>query len=205
MKSGDVPAAITWRSSESIRISENVIDDCRIRLTPTREMIIRDNVIQAWKKIRIGFFLMLAAVSLVALPPGVSWAEVTESSSGIPRQVLAPATDASGAVAPSVSPALEASHVVKASAGNLFSIYASALTGGSSGYLLVFDLATVPGDGPVTPVIVVPFSGGVASASYLGGPPARFANGIVAVVSSASTPFTKTTGTLTAYFSGLAK
>lgn len=103
-----------------------------------------------------------------------------------------------------VSTSLEASHVLKASAGALYSVYATNLTGGASGYLLIFDSATVPADGAVQPKVCVPFnSSGVALANYQGIPAANFTNGIVAVVSSSTTCFTKTTGTLTAFISGM--
>jgi hypothetical protein len=109
-------------------------------------------------------------------------------------------------VTPVVTPALANNLVIKASAGSLFSVYATNLTGSSSGYLQVYNLAAAPADGAgQTPVIMVPFSGGVASANYQGLPPAAFSNGIVAVVSSSPLGFTKTTGVLTAFISGLAR
>lgn len=120
--------------------------------------------------------------------------------------VVVPSSSASAGIAPTVSGALEASHVFKAGAGNLYSAYASNLTGGASGYLMVFDATSAPGDGAVTPKVCVPFNSlGIASASYQGLPPADFLTGITAVVSSATTCFTKTTGVLTAFISGLVK
>lgn len=116
-------------------------------------------------------------------------------------------TGASGAaIAPVVTTAAANSLVIKASAGSLFSIYAVGLTGGSSGWLLVVDASTKPADGAVVPLLAIPFSGGVASASYVGLPPAAFATGITALVSSATSPYTLTTGTLTvAFISGFAR
>jgi hypothetical protein len=104
---------------------------------------------------------------------------------------------------PVVSSALEASHVLKAAPGTLYSAYASNLTGGSSGNLLILNATSAPADGVVAPLVCVPFSGGVASANYANIPPASFDTGIVAVVSSATSCFTKTTGALTAFISGI--
>jgi hypothetical protein len=104
---------------------------------------------------------------------------------------------------PIVSTSLEASHVFKAAPGILYSSYASNLTGGTSGNLLILNATSAPADGAVTPIVCVPFSGGVASANYADIPPASFTTGIVAVVSSATSCFTKTTGTLTAFISGM--
>lgn len=110
---------------------------------------------------------------------------------------------AGAAVTPVVSGSLEASHVFKSSAGVLYSAYASNITGGTSGFLEIFNATSAPADGAVTPLVCVPISGGVASANYQGIPPASFSTGIVAVVSSSTTCFTKTTGVLTAFISGI--
>lgn len=64
-------------------------------------------------------------------------------------------------------------------------------------------VGNVPADGAVTPVVCVPFSGGVAQANYDALKPATFSTGITAVVSTATTCFTKTTGFATAFLSGL--
>lgn len=116
-----------------------------------------------------------------------------------------PVTGPSGSgIAPVVSAALEASHVLDAVPGSLFSAYASNLTGGTTGYLLIFDAASAPVDGAVTPKVCTPFdSTGRAQAFY--NQPAIFSVGITAVVSSGANCFTKTTGVLTAFISGMSK
>lgn len=120
--------------------------------------------------------------------------------------VVVPSSAASAGIAPVVSGALEASHIFKAGAGNLYSAYASNLTGGATGYLMIFDATSAPVDGAVTPKVCVPFNSlGSASATYQGLPPATFLTGITAVVSSGANCFTKTTGVLTAFLSGLTK
>ncbi len=116
--------------------------------------------------------------------------------------IVGPSSAAAAGITPVVSTALEASHVLKATPGNLYSVYASNLTGGATGFLLVLNATSAPGDGAVTPLVCVPFSGGVAQAAYINMPPAVFSTGIVAVVTSATTCFTKTTGVLTAFLSG---
>jgi hypothetical protein len=105
------------------------------------------------------------------------------------------------AVAPIVSPALEGSRILKSSSGNLLSL--SVVIGATSGYLMLFDVTTVPADGPVAPhwqqFIKSDGTAGSFSKSWAPGPPLFFASGIVAVFSSTG-PFTKT-ASATAYFS----
>lgn len=108
--------------------------------------------------------------------------------------------------------ALEASHVLKAGPGNMVSTYASALTGGTSGFLLMFNSTTVPADGAVvgcssTPVAgclvdCAPFVNAVAQITNTGIPTSFYSIGIAAVISSGATCLTKTTGTLTGYIVG---
>lgn len=111
-------------------------------------------------------------------------------------------TDAAGAITSVVSPSAEATRVLKASAGNLYSVYATNLTA-TAGYLVVVNAISAPADGAIAPLACVPLPGnGIASIDYAPGPAQRYSTGIVAVVSSASTCFTKTTGTITALISG---
>jgi len=117
-----------------------------------------------------------------------------------------PSTSATYGITPVVSASLENSHILDASPGNLYSVYASNLTGGAAGNLQIFNATSAPVDGAVTPIVCVPFnSNGVALANYLNGPPAVFATGITAVISSATSCFTKTTGVLTGFISGMVK
>jgi hypothetical protein len=116
----------------------------------------------------------------------------------------APSSAAAAGIAPVVSAALEASHVLKATPGNLYSVYVTNLTGGTAGNLQIFNATSAPTDGAVTPIVCVPFNGlGLAEANYLPGPPAVFSTGITAVISSATSCFTKTTGVLTGFVSGM--
>jgi hypothetical protein len=136
-------------------------------------------------------------------PAGISPVYMDAGGNLCSAATTTPSSAATVGITPNVSAALENSHVFKATPGNLYSVYASNLTGGASGFLQVFNATAAPADGAVTPLVCVPFSGGVAQAAYINLPPAVFSTGIVAVVSSATTCFTKTTGVLTAFLSGM--
>lgn len=111
-------------------------------------------------------------------------------------------------IEPIVSAAAEATHVIKNKPGVVYSVYATNLTS-TAGFLLLLNAVSVPVDGAVTPVACAPLAansaGGVASVNYLPGPGAWYSAGIVAVVSSGASCFTKTTGTITAFISGFAR
>jgi hypothetical protein len=108
--------------------------------------------------------------------------------------------------------ALAASIVLKAGSGYLYDAYATNLTGGSTGYLLLINGTTVPSDGALTGcgtspstgclMDCAPFQGGVAQLYNAGLPASVYNKGIVAVVSSATTCYTLTTGVVTAFISG---
>lgn len=109
----------------------------------------------------------------------------------------------------SQSAAAEGTHIFKASTGNLFSIYATNLTT-TAGFLVVVSSATVPADGAlvgcavaqaspcVLDCVPLPASGN-ASINFFPGPPVPYLNGIVAVLTSAVTCLTKTTGVITGF------
>lgn len=184
--------------------------------------------------VALGDNTVVATTSSTPIPAGASWytyapvtftnfAAITATGSTTLRAIQAngPVTISGGgngtsggaivvttaAITPVVSTALENNHVLKGSAnGTLYSVYASNLTGGAVGYLQIYNAITAPADGASqTPVVCVPFIGGVASANYQGLPPSAFATGITAVISSATSCFTKTTGVLTGFISGIVK
>jgi hypothetical protein len=108
-----------------------------------------------------------------------------------------PTSSSSFAITPGASSALETSHVLKASAGNLYSI--NVVTTTVSGYLMTFNAVSVPVDGAVTPIECVPVtSNSAASISFSGAPPDFYSTGIIAVFSTTG-PFTKTSSA-TAFF-----
>ncbi len=111
---------------------------------------------------------------------------------------IAPTSASTAAIAPVISSAAESNHVLKGSAGNLYSVYVT--TGATAGFLMVFNATSAPGDGAVTPIHCV----GVGINSSVGinfnGPPESYATGITAVFSSTGC-FTKT-ASATAFFHG---
>jgi hypothetical protein len=115
---------------------------------------------------------------------------------------IAPSASATIGQTPVNSAAAENNHVLKASAGNLYGVYATNLTA-TAGFLVVLNATSAPADGAITPLACVPLTAnGVASVNYLPGPPAVYSTGITAIVTSAATCFTKTTGTITAFIAG---
>lgn len=84
----------------------------------------------------------------------------------------------------------------------MYSAYAVNLTS-TAGFLVILNATTAPADGAITPLacVVLPASG-TATIDYSPGPPLLFSTGITAVVTSAASCFTKTTGVITAFLSG---
>lgn len=103
----------------------------------------------------------------------------------------APSSSADFALAPGSSTQWEHAHIIKESAGNLYSL--NIITGAASGFLMTFDSETIPADGPVNPVECVPVpANSFAAIRSFGSPPDHYTSGIVAVF-SVTGPFTKTT------------
>lgn len=121
---------------------------------------------------------------------------------GTQAVAIAPTSASTGGITAVVSASAENNHILKASAGNLYSIYATNQTA-TAGFLVVINAITSPADGAITPLECVPLpASGNASINYNSGPPSVFSTGIVAVVSSGANCFTKTTGTITAFIKG---
>jgi hypothetical protein len=114
---------------------------------------------------------------------------------------LIPLTNAQGGnLTPVVSGALEANHVFKASAGNLYSAYATSTTG-AAGYFVCVN-ATSISVGAITPIdfIAIPAGPATVGISYSPGPPGAYSTGITCAVTVAATPFTYTApGSVIAY------
>src|SRR5271165_6213362 len=94
------------------------------------------------------FRLALFLVSvLLALPAAAQQTTISSSSAS------------SGVAIVSVrSAAAESSHVLKTTGGNLYGIYADNFSA-TAGFILVFDAASAPGDGAVTPNECIPLPG----------------------------------------------
>lgn len=99
---------------------------------------------------------------------------------------------------PLATAAAAGSLIVKPAAGVLWGF--SATTGATGGYLLLFDSATAPADGAVTPIKCYQLGANSSiGASWSPGPPLTYQNGLVFVFSTTGC-FTKTISN-TAYFS----
>jgi len=124
------------------------------------------------------------------------------AGTGTAAVAIAPTSAIAAGITPVVSAAAENNHVLKATPGNLYSIYAANLTA-TAGFLVVLNVTAAPADGAITPLecAALPANGN-ASISYNSGPPSVFSTGITAVVTSATTCFTKTTGVITAFIRG---
>jgi hypothetical protein len=112
--------------------------------------------------------------------------------------MVSAAATASAAGATPIATTVAASNVVlKASAGNLYSV--NICTGAVSGYLMLFNATSAPADGTVTPTKVLPVA---ANAGIIldFATPLRFTTGCTAVFSTTG-PFTKT-ASATAFISG---
>jgi len=124
------------------------------------------------------------------------------AGTGTAAVAMAPTSASAGGISAVVSPSAEGTRVLKAGAGNLYSAYATNLTA-TAGFLVVVNATSAPADGAITPLACVPLpENGNASINYGAGPPQVYSTGITVVLTSASSCFTKTTGTLTGFISG---
>ena len=115
--------------------------------------------------------------------------------------VPTPTTASTNAVAGISSPSVEGGRVLKASAGNLYRVVVT--TGGTAGYLMVFNATTVPADGAVTPGICRAVAANSTLSVSVADMPISWSTGITAVFSSTGC-FTKTVSA-TAFFEGYVK
>lgn len=100
--------------------------------------------------------------------------------------------------------------VLKSTPGNFLTAYATNLTA-TGGFLVILNATTAPVDGAITPLDCVPLPAnnsagscgpGCTGINYRPGPGRNYNAGIVAVVTSANTCYTKTTGSITAFITG---
>lgn len=139
---------------------------------------------------------------------GTSWDRIrtiadatgVPAGTGVTAVAQAPTSAAAQAIVPVVSAAVESSHVIKASAGNLFRI--GVTSGASAGYLMVFNATSAPADGVVTPIFCKPVAAN-AGAEWSWTIPARYSTGITAAFSTTGC-FLKT-ASATAFIEGYAQ
>lgn len=137
-------------------------------------------------------YLALIAALLLAVP-------------AYAQQSPQPSSSPSIGITAVVSAAAEATHILKASPGNLYSVYVTN-SSATAGFLMIFNATTAPADGAVTPLDCIPVAGTSTSGlNWAPGPPKIYSVGIVAVISSGANCFTKTTsGGVTGFFNGAA-
>ena len=128
------------------------------------------------------------------------------SGGGSSTVVVGPSSASGIASTASTVTTLGTSLVAKASAGNLYGFYCTAITGGAAGFCIAYNAITAPSPGALTGSLVLDvcaFDTGDkgCSLSRIPGPPRNYSTGITILVTSASTPFTYTTGVDTAYIS----
>lgn len=109
---------------------------------------------------------------------------------------LVPTSNATAANSLTSSSAAQASNVLKASAGNLYSL--TITTGATAGFLMVFNATSAPIDGAVTPAYCSQAPANMTSALEWS-IPVRFGTGITVVFSSTGC-FTKTESATAAFF-----
>lgn len=103
-------------------------------------------------------------------------------------------------LSPAISASLGTSIIAKNAAGVVFGFYCSGIAGGAPGYCIVYNSATVPTTGALTGANVLDYCyfTGPAGCSLNRTPIGRTASaGVVALISSATSPYTYTTGVLT--------
>ncbi len=104
-------------------------------------------------------------------------------------------------ITPVVSATAEASHLIKAAPGSLYSLYVT--TGPTAGYVMTFNANIAPADGTVSPVECVFAPANSTISISFNGPPDIYSLGIVAVFSSSGC-FIKTASP-TAFFKARAQ
>lgn len=141
---------------------------------------------------------MLATALAVAQTPVVSCAQGISSASTVCNYTPVATASAANNI------------VLKASPGALMTAYATNLTA-TGGFLVLLNATAAPSDGAIAPLDCVPLPAnnsagscgpGCTGVNYRPGPGRIYSAGIVAVVTSANTCYTKTTGTITAFITG---
>lgn len=119
--------------------------------------------------------------------------------------VPAPSSESAAALSPVPSTSLEANHVIKAGAGNLYSFNVSAdsTLSAAAWWLMIYNATSAPADGAVAPVKCYAFPSGTTGYSAAFTLPVSFSTGITLGVSTTGC-FTKT-ASAHAFISGDAK
>lgn len=156
---------------------------------------------------------VMGYLSTTGCPPNVTTCFIQYSSAnplpvsgggsgGATPSIAATITDATSII-PIVSTAAENNHILKASAGVLYGAYAANVTA-TAGWLIIVNQTTVPTTGALTGVVDFCYlpANGQCGINSKPGPPTAYSTGLVALISSAASPLTYTTGTVTAVIHG---
>ena len=110
-------------------------------------------------------------------------------------------TGAASAVSPVAGTALEATQVLKASAGTCY--YVDVTNGGTvAGFATVNNVTSAPGTGSITPLLFAPLAPNGRAVIGPLNPGASFSTGITVVLTAAASPYTYTAG-ITGAITGL--
>ena len=162
-----------------------------------------------WGGVSLAGLLFAAGPAMAQPSPGLFWqcvpADATHPQPGycpVSNKYPFPIGSVAGTAPVVTSAAAENNHVLKATPGTIYSVYATNLTA-TAGFLVVLDAVSAPSDGAIVPLDCVPLpASGAASISWQTDPLKTYSTGITVVLTSASTCFTKTTGTITGFISG---
>lgn len=153
------------------------------------------------EKVALGVLATLA----VLISVGVSeWMESKAQQLTGPYQpvVIGPTRDTNISIPAVLSASITSQVLIKASAGSLYSAVFTNSTG-SAGFALLIDAAAIPNDGAVTPrdCRALPANSSV-HINYMPGPPDAYSSGVVGVITSATTCYTKTSGAVSGFIKG---
>lgn len=139
-----------------------------------------------------------AQSAIVVLPSGCGTASFVQASGYMTMDASGKLCTSNGAssITPATSTALAANQVVKASAGNLtgFEVSADATLSAAAWWVMIFDAASAPVDGAVTPKKCYALPSGTTSYAASFTAPIAFTTGITISVSTSGC-FTKAAST----------
>jgi hypothetical protein len=146
---------------------------------------------------------LMGKVGIDQTTPGTTNGVQVNAALPVGSNVIGGVTSSSTGNTAVVSSSAENNHVLKNAAGTLFTVYAVNLNTTTAAFLDILNVTSTPSDGAVAPLdfCYLPPSGS-CSITYSPFQGASYSTGITAVITSATTPLTKTTGTVTGLIVG---
>lgn len=198
----------TFTSWQAVRYNSagvvTTLSEAEAQIAPSLTILYQSPAMGRWVRLRSTVQSGGTDTAVVVLRVSNSGPVVAEQGTGNVAanwsSIAKGSSSTSVGITPVVSPSAESSRVLKAGAGNLYSLVVT--TGGTAGYVLLFNATSPPADGPgQTPIecLVVAASSSV-SLNFNPGPPSVYSTGITAVFSTTGC-FNKT-ASATAFFSG---